>query len=98
MENRGGQQKESQLHYNSKLPWELIHCDLFEFQGRNYLSINDDFSGMLFAYKLKDMTTHTTYTVRNKWEKLEHIGKVIFDIPFMTQNHAESMKKILGAV
>ena len=59
MENRGGQQKESQLHYNSKFPWELIHCDLFEFQGRNYLSINDDFSGMLFAYKLKDMTTAT---------------------------------------
>ena len=59
MENRGGQQKESQLHYDSKLPWELIHCDLFESQGRNYLSINDDFSGMLFAYKLKDMTTAT---------------------------------------
>ena len=30
--------------------------------------------------------------------QLEHIGKVIFDIPFMTQIHAESMKKILGAV
>ena len=59
MENRAGQQKESQLHYDSKLPWELIHCDLFESQGRNYLSINDDFSGMLFAYKLKDMTTAT---------------------------------------
>ena len=31
-------------------------------------------------------------------EKLEHIGKVIFDIPFMIQSHAKSMKKILGAV
>ena len=26
---------------------------------------------------------HTTYTVRNKWEKLEHIGEAIFNIPFM---------------
>ena len=59
MENRGGQKKEFQLHYDSKLPWELIHCDLFESQGRNYLSINDDFSGMLFAYKLQNMTTAT---------------------------------------
>ncbi len=42
--------------------------------------------------------TYTTWTVRNKWEKLEHIGKVIFDIPFMIQSHAESMKKILGAL
>ena len=31
-------------------------------------------------------------------EKLEHIDKVIFDIPFMTLSHAESLKKILGAV
>ena len=41
---------------------------------------------------------HTTYTVRNKWEKLEHKGEAIFDIPFMIQSHAESMKKILGAL
>ena len=41
---------------------------------------------------------HTNLTVRIMWKKLEHIGKVIFDIPFMTQSHAESMKKILGAV
>ena len=26
-------------------------------------------------------------------KKLEHIGKVIFDIPFMIESHAESMKK-----
>ena len=26
------------------------------------------------------------------------VGKVIFDIPFMIQSHAESMKKILGAL
>ena len=25
-------------------------------------------------------------------KKLEHIGKVIFDMPFMIQSHAESMK------
>ena len=41
---------------------------------------------------------HTTKTVRNKWEKLEHIGKAIFDIPFMIQSHAESIKTILGAL
>ena len=35
---------------------------------------------------------------RNKWEKLEYIAKVICDIPFMIQSHAESMKKILGAL
>ena len=28
---------------------------------------------------------------------MEHIGKVIFDIPFMIQSHAESMKKIMEA-
>ena len=36
--------------------------------------------------------------LRNKWEKCEHIGEAIFDIPFMIQSHAESMKKILGAL
>ena len=36
-----------------------------------------------------------TLTVRNKWEKLELIGKVIFDIPFMIQTHTDSMKKYL---
>ena len=29
---------------------------------------------------------------------MEHIGEAIFDIPFMIQSHAESMKKILGAL
>jgi hypothetical protein len=47
---------------------------------------------------LTDIIFHTSQDVRNKKEKLEHIGKVIFDIPFMTQSHAASMKKILGAV
>ena len=47
---------------------------------------------------LKVYFDHTTYTIRNKWEKLEHIGKAIFGIPFMIQSHAESMKKILGAL
>ena len=41
---------------------------------------------------------YTTYTVRNKWEKYEHIGEAIFDIPYMIQGHAESMEKILGAL
>ena len=31
-------------------------------------------------------------------QKLEHIGEAIFDIPFMVQSHAESIKKILGAL
>ena len=29
---------------------------------------------------------------------MEHKGEAIFDIPFMIQSHAESMKKILGAI
>ena len=41
------------------------------------------------------LTEHTTYTVKNMQEKLEHIGKVIFDVPFMIQSNVESMKKIL---
>ena len=41
---------------------------------------------------------HTTQTVKNKWEKMEQKGKVIFDIPLMVQSHAESMNKILGAL
>jgi hypothetical protein len=31
-------------------------------------------------------------------KKMEHKGKAIFDIPFMIQSLAESMKKILGAL
>ena len=45
-----------------------------------------------------DKNSHTTYTVRNKWEKMKHIGEAIFDILFMIQSHAESMKKILGTI
>ena len=42
----------------------------------------------------KNVPNHVKLQVRNKWEKLEHIGKVIFDIQFMIKSHAESMKKI----
>ena len=38
---------------------------------------------------------HRNYTMRNKWEKMEHKGVAIFDIPFMIQSHAEIVKKIL---
>ena len=41
---------------------------------------------------------HTTQTVRNKHEKLESKGEPSFDSPFMIQSHAESMKKIVGAL
>ena len=44
------------------------------------------------------MIVHTTYTVRNKWEKLDHIGEAVFDIPFTMQSLVESMKNILGAL
>ena len=44
------------------------------------------------------LASYTHYLDRqNKWGKLEHIGKVIFDILFMTQSHAESMKKNPGS-
>ena len=39
----------------------------------------------------------TTYTVRNKHEKLEGKDKASFDTPFMIQSHAESMKVIRGS-
>jgi hypothetical protein len=29
---------------------------------------------------------------------MEQIGKAIFDVPFLTLSHAESMKKIMGAI
>ena len=35
---------------------------------------------------------------QNKKEKLESKGEAIFDTPFIIQNHAENMKKILGAL
>ena len=38
---------------------------------------------------------HTTQTIRNKYEKLEGKGEASFDTPFMTQSHAESVKKIV---
>ena len=31
-------------------------------------------------------------------KKLEHVGKAIFEVPFMIQSYAESMKKIMGAL
>ena len=46
----------------------------------------------------QEINLKTTLIVRNKWEKCEHTGKAIFDVPFMLQTHAESMKKILGPI
>ena len=47
------------------------------------------------------MRVYTAHTpprrVRNKHEKLEGKGNASFEIPFMIQNHTESMKKIVGA-
>ena len=37
-------------------------------------------------------------TVRNKQEKLEGKGEASFDTPFMIQNYAENIKKIMGAL
>ena len=45
-------------------------------------------------YELLD----TTYTVRNKHEKLEGKDEASFDTPFMIQGHAESMKIIVRAL
>ena len=45
-------------------------------------------------YELLD----TTYTVRNKHEKLEGKDEASFDTPFMIPIHAESMKKNVGAL
>ena len=42
--------------------------------------------------------SQTTWTVRNKHEKLECKGEASFDTPFMIQSHAESIKKIVGAL
>ena len=41
---------------------------------------------------------HTTKTIKNKWEKLEHKGEAFFDILFMIRSHLESIKKILGGL
>ena len=38
------------------------------------------------------------YTLPTLSEISEGIGEAIFDIPFMIQGHAESIKKILGAL
>ena len=38
------------------------------------------------------------YEIPCKREKFEHIGEAIFVIPFMRQSHAETLKKILGAL
>ena len=42
---------------------------------------------------LKTYRNHTTYTVRNKHEKLEGKGEASFDTPFKIQSHAESIYK-----
>ena len=57
MEFRASQPKETQLHYHSTFPWELLHADLFETKGTPHIAIVDDFSGMLFSYALKNQTT-----------------------------------------
>ena len=46
----------------------------------------------------KKLTRHTTKTIRNKHQKLEGKGEDRFDTKFMIQIHAESMKKIVGAL
>ena len=66
--------------------------------GQNHSEVAFDFLIMRYVPTFDSYRAHYPYTVKNKREKLEHIGKVIFDIPFMTRGHAESMKKILGAV
>ena len=44
------------------------------------------------------LTPHTTQTVRIKHDKLEGKSEGIFVTPFIIQSHAESLKKILGAL
>ena len=48
--------------------------------------------------RLKKCVIKFSHKGKYKWEKLEHKDKAIFDIPFMIQSHAESMKKIQGAI
>ena len=43
-----------------------------------------------FSFHIK--AHHTTYTVKNKQEKLEGKGEDIFDTPFIIKSHAESIK------
>ena len=63
----------------------------------SYVS-KDQFLNQKAVSKFCHLTNHTTQTVRNRCEKLEHKGKAIFDIPFIIRSHAKSMKKILGAL
>ena len=39
-----------------------------------------------------------TWPTIPRLSEISDLGKVIFDIPFMIQSHAESMKKIVGAL
>jgi hypothetical protein len=41
---------------------------------------------------------HTTWTVRNNYERLECKDEASFDSPFMIQSHDKSMKKIVVAL
>ena len=43
-------------------------------------------------------TIHSTVTIMNKHEKLERTGETSYDTPFVTQGHAESIKKIMGSL
>ena len=54
--------------------------------------------GLAMAMGPRRGTRHPTYTVRNNYEKLEGKGEASIDIRFMIQSHAESMKKIMGAL
>ena len=70
---------------------------MLTFNGSTYVSNEVVLTKFISVYRMVwDLIT--AYTVRNKWEKLEHKGKVIFDISFMIQSHAESMNKMLGAL
>ena len=85
---------------------DILHFPLFEKKNQLILSVAsfhfthppNSQSVPLLPKPSQSFLTHTTQTVRNKFVKCEHIGKANFDIPFMIQSHAESMKEILGAL
>jgi hypothetical protein len=63
-----------------------------EFEAKHY------HIAFLLLRRLQELHMHNTHHLdrQKKVKKCEHIGKAIFDIPFMIQSHAESVKKILG--
>ena len=72
------------------MPYSIVLA-IFEILPQQYQcchwDIKDEFS-LGFA-RLKDCVI--IFSLINKWEKLEHKGEAIFDIPFMIQSHAERM-------